>query len=134
MSKDHASNDNGVRIDKWLWAARFYKTRAIAKQAVETGKVSLEGNRLKPSREVALGMQLSIRQGWDEKVVIVKGLSDQRRGASEATTLYEETLESIKKRTEQQDNRRMQAILIQPTAKPDKKDRRKRSQLKYQSE
>ncbi|MBG09995.1 MAG: heat-shock protein Hsp15, partial [Gammaproteobacteria bacterium] len=65
-----------VRLDKWLWAARFYKTRAIAKQSVEGGKVHCDGMRSKPSKEIALGTRISLRQGFDEKTVIVTKLSD----------------------------------------------------------
>jgi ribosome-associated heat shock protein Hsp15 len=86
-----------VRLDKWLWAARFYKTRAIAKQAIEGGKVQCEGARSKPSKEITLGTVITLRQGFDEKVVVVAGLSEQRRSAPEAQALYEETKESIRK-------------------------------------
>ncbi|WP_019603730.1 RNA-binding S4 domain-containing protein [Teredinibacter turnerae] len=84
-----------VRIDKWLWAARFFKTRSLAKQAIDGGKVHVQGHRVKPSKDLELGMSLSIRQGWDEKIVEVIGLSDQRRGAPEAALLYRETEASI---------------------------------------
>jgi len=87
-----------VRLDKWLWAARFYKTRAIAKQAIEGGKVQCEGARSKPSKEITVGTVITLRQGFDEKVVVVAGLSEQRRSAPEAQALYEETKESIAKR------------------------------------
>ena len=87
-----------IRLDKWLWAARFFKTRSLAKAAIEGGKVHLGGQRVKVSREIMVGDLLQIRQGWDEKVVTVKALSDQRRGAPEAQTLYEETAQSLKKR------------------------------------
>ena len=70
-----------VRIDKWLWAARFFRTRALAKKAIEGGKVRIGGQRTKPSKEVKVGEVLIIRQGWDEKEVVVDNLSDQRRGA-----------------------------------------------------
>ena len=69
-----------VRLDKWLWAARFFKTRSLAKQAIEGGKVHYEGARTKVSREVTVGAELQIRQGWDEKTVVVLGLSDQQIG------------------------------------------------------
>ena len=134
MTKDSNSTNEEVRVDKWLWAARFFKTRAIAKQAIETGKVTIDGNRVKPSREMSVGMTLCIRQSWDEKTVVVQALSGQRKGAPEAALLYEETQQSLEKRDEQVENRRLQALLLQPTAKPDKKDRRKRSELKHRSE
>ncbi len=71
-----------VRLDKWLWAARFFKTRAIAKQMIEGGKVHYDGQRAKCSKVVELGATLKVRQGWDERVVVVKALSEQRRGAA----------------------------------------------------
>src|SRR5690554_6872810 len=85
-----------IRLDKWLWAARFYKTRSLAKAAIEGGKVHYEGQRTKVSKLVEIGATLKVRQGFDEKVIIVKALSDQRRGAPEAQLLYEETPQSIK--------------------------------------
>ena len=87
-----------VRLDKWLWAARFFKTRSLAKQAIDGGKVHCDGHKTKPSKEIVVGAQVKLRQGWDEKTVIVKRLSDQRRGAPEATLLYEETIDSIAQR------------------------------------
>lgn len=134
MSKDNATSSSVIRLDKWLWAARLFKTRAIAKQAVETGKVQSAGNKLKPGRDVALGMQLEVRQGWDERTIVVKGLAEHRRGAPEAALLYEETAESIEKRTQLAEQRRMHAQLQQPIAKPDKKDRRLRTQMKHYAE
>jgi len=76
-----------VRIDKWLWAARFFKTRSLAKQAIEGGKVQCDGQRAKASKEIMIDTVLSIRQGWDIKEVLVIDLSDQRRGAPEAALL-----------------------------------------------
>jgi ribosome-associated heat shock protein Hsp15 len=83
-----------VRLDKWLWAARFFKTRAVARAAVEKGKVFYNGQRSKPSREIEIGATLQIRQGRYEKIVIVKGLSTRRRSTEEALQLFEETEES----------------------------------------
>lgn len=117
--------DQPVRFDKWLWAARFFKTRALAKQAIEGGKVHYNGARSKPSRAVELEAVLIIRQGWDEKTVIVKALSDQRRGADVASLLYEETLDSISKRTLNAEQRKLQrATLAAPEHRPNKKQRR----------
>ena len=87
-----------VRIDKWLWAARFFKTRSLASQAVTGGKVQIDGERVKPARDLRLGETLSIRAGEQEWVVVVRGLSDVRRGAPEAQLLYEETAEGREKR------------------------------------
>ena len=134
MSKESEASGTVIRLDKWLWAARLFKTRAIAKQAVETGKVQCSGNKLKPGRDVSIGMALDVRQGWDERTLIVKGLSEQRRGAPDAALLYEETPQSIEKRTNLAEQRRMHAQLEQPIAKPDKKDRRLRTQMKHYSE
>ncbi len=83
-----------VRLDKWLWAARFFKTRAVARAAVEKGKVFYNGERSKPSREIELGAMLQIRHGHLEKTVIIKGLSTRRRNQEEALQLFEETQES----------------------------------------
>ena len=80
-----------LRVDKWLWAARFFKTRSIAKTAIEGGKVHLEGQRVKVSREISVGEILVIKQGWDEKEVVVRALSAQRGPAPIARELYEET-------------------------------------------
>ena len=114
-----------VRVDKWLWAARFFKTRNLAKTAIDGGKVRVEGQRTKPSREITVGMLLEIRQGWDEKVVKVTALSDQRRGAPEAATLYEETPESRERREKEADLRKQaRDNLAHPGQKPSKKQRR----------
>lgn len=134
MSKDKSDIHTAVRLDKWLWAARLYKTRAIAKQAVESGKVHCAGQRVKPGRDVAIGMRLQVRQGWDDRELVVLGLSEHRRGAPEALLLYEETPESIEKREKLGEQRRLHALLEQPIAKPDKKDRRLRQQMKHRLE
>ncbi|MDQ2076059.1 RNA-binding S4 domain-containing protein [Marinimicrobium sp. ABcell2] len=114
-----------VRIDKWLWAARFFKTRSLAKQAVDGGKVHCDGHRVKPSKDITVGLTLRIRQGFDEKTVRVAALSDQRRGAPEAALLYEETPESIAERAEQAARRKagMSAHLVSDH-RPNKKERR----------
>lgn len=114
-----------VRVDKWLWAARFFKTRSLAKAAIESGKVHLDGQRVKVSKEVATGDVLQIRQGWDEKTVIVKQVSDQRRGAPEAQLLYEETAASVAKREAQALARKAAGgMLDRPAQRPTKKQRR----------
>ena len=87
-----------VRIDKWLWAARFFKTRSLAAGAVSGGKVDVNGARAKPSRALQLGDQLNIRRGSYEWTVIVKGVAKIRGPALEAQLLYEETEESVRKR------------------------------------
>ena len=114
-----------VRIDKWLWAARFFKTRTLAKNAIEGGKVKVNGQRIKASREISVGMVLNIRQGWDEKTVEVSALSDERRGAPEAAKLYAETPESLHKREEEAAARKLaKDSLAHPGQRPTKKQRR----------
>lgn len=93
-----SEQDNKCRLDKWLWAARFFKTRSLATDAVDTGKVHVDGDRAKPAKEVRLGQRIHIRRKELEMEVIVRGLSTQRRGAPEAALLYEETQESLSKR------------------------------------
>jgi ribosome-associated heat shock protein Hsp15 len=134
MSDAKEQSTDGVRLDKWLWAARLFKTRAIAKQAVESGKVHVEGQRLKPGREMSVGMLLTVRVGWDERILLVTGLSEQRRGAPEAALLYRETEESVARRQQVGEQRRLHALLEQPMTKPDKKDRRLRQALRQRSE
>lgn len=114
-----------VRIDKWLWAARFFKTRNLAKQAIEGGKVQSAGQRLKASREITVGMELTVRQGWDEKTVQVMALSDQRRGAPEAALLYRETDASIAEREKRAAERKAGAAgHVISDHRPNKKERR----------
>ncbi|MGL6162464.1 RNA-binding S4 domain-containing protein [Microbulbifer sp.] len=112
-----------VRIDKWLWAARFYKTRSIAKQAIEGGKVHADGQRIKASKEITTGITLGIRQGWDLVEVEVLALSDQRRGADVARTLYRETEASIARREQASAERRAGNAGIR-SERPNKKQRR----------
>ncbi len=96
-----------VRIDKWLWAARFYKTRSLASEAIKGGKVYVNDNRTKPSREVELGDILILRQGFDKKTVVVQALSDKRGTASVAQQLYSETDESAAKREKEKKLRQL---------------------------
>lgn len=112
-----------VRIDKWLWSARFFKTRAQAKDAIEGGKVHHEGQRVKVSKDVRPGMVLTIRQGFDEKVVRVLALSEVRGPATAAQQLYEETAESLEARALLQKERQAQN-LAHPDHRPNKKERR----------
>lgn len=123
-----------VRLDKWLWAARFYKTRSLAKQAVEGGKIQYNQQRVKVSKDVDVGAEIRIRIGDVERTLLVKALSNQRRGAVEAQLLYEETAESLKAREEQAElKRQLQSHLMAPATKPTKKDRRLIHQFKEQS-
>lgn len=115
-----------VRIDKWLWAARFFKTRSLATDAVDGGKVRLNGERVKPARSVKPGDTLAIDNGATEWEVVVRALSDTRGPAAVAQTLYEETMESIAKRQQNAEQRR---FFQEPGAtirgRPTKRDRRK---------
>ncbi len=115
-----------VRLDKWLWAARFFKTRSLAKQAIEGGKVQCDGQRAKASKEIMTAAILNIRQGWDTKEVVVTNLSDQRRGAPEAALLFEETPASIEQRKVSAEQRRVlqSASGLQTEGRPNKKQRR----------
>ena len=119
-----AEQQTRIRLDKWLWAARFFKTRALAKAAIEGGKIQSRGERCKPSREVQLGDELQIRTGFDERTVVVRGLSDVRRGAPEAQTLYEETAESVQKREQATALRKAGALGLHSEGRPTKKHRR----------
>jgi ribosome-associated heat shock protein Hsp15 len=92
--------NHNVRIDKWLWAARFFKTRALAIQGVDTGKVLINGDRVKPAKNVHVGDTLTIRRGPYTSTVVVKALSLRRGPAAEAQNLFEETPESIAARQE----------------------------------
>ncbi len=127
---DDGNKQQRVRLDKWLWAARFYKTRAIAKQAIEGGKIHCDGGRSKPSKEIEVGMTISLRQGFDEKTVVVQALSDQRRGAPEAQKLYTETPESIERRENLAAQRKAQPQHWPTPGKPSKKQRRQIQRLK----
>ena len=116
------SQDLKVRLDKWLWACRFYKTRALAKSAIEGGKVHYQGTKPKPGKIIQVGEMLKLRQGFDEKTVTVLVLSDKRGPAPVAQTLYKETSESIEKREQISQMRKLAAP--KSSGKPDKKQRR----------
>lgn len=123
-----------VRVDKWLWAARFFKTRSLAKQAIDGGKVHCDGQRIKPSKDLTVGLLLTIRQGWDEKTVEVIALSDKRRGAPEAALLYQETEESIAQREAQANQRKaFRGTDLISDRRPTKKQRRQIHRFKQES-
>jgi ribosome-associated heat shock protein Hsp15 len=124
-SLKHADEFVTVRLDKWLWAARFFKTRRLAKQAIEGGKVHCDGQRVKVAKTVSVGDQLSVRQGFDEKQVVVLALSEQRRGAMNAGLLYQETEASQIQRAERAAQRKAgMAGYIASDHPPNKKERR----------
>ena len=120
-----------TRLDKWLWAARFYKTRAIAKQMIDGGKVFYNGQRSKSGKAVSIGDMIKIRQGFEEKEVAIVALADKRRDASFALTLYLETERSRETRAKNALARK-QGVLLSPASdtKPDKKQRRQLRQFK----
>jgi len=122
-----------IRLDKWLWAARFFKTRKLAKEAIDGGKFHYNGFRSKVSKKVEIGASLSIRQGFYMKTVIVKKLSDNRQSAVIAETLYEETKESIDKREAEARERKLNQLNTSHTVKPNKKERRQIIQFKNTS-
>lgn len=121
--------DDKVRLDKWLWAARFYKTRALAKEAIESGKVHCRGDRCKPGKEPRIGDEFQIRTGFDERVVVVKALSTVRRGAAQAQELYAETEQSIAKREAAAAMRKAGTFGVTTDGRPTKKQRRQLHQL-----
>jgi ribosome-associated heat shock protein Hsp15 len=116
---------DNVRIDKWLWAARFFKTRSLATDAVDTGRVRLDGERIKPARTVKIDDKLLIDNGAEIWEVIVLGISDQRGPAPVARLLYEETSASVSKRENDQEARK---LYREPgttiKGRPTKRDRR----------
>ena len=113
-----------VRIDKWLWAARFYKTRSLAKSAIEGGKVHIDGQKSKPSRTLEIGVLLTLRQGEDVKTIEVIALSEHRRGAPEAQLLYSETENSIELREKKSSERAAFHGSMPTSIRPNKKQRR----------
>lgn len=119
-----SDKDDKVRLDKWLWAARFYKTRALAKDAIDGGKVHCRGERCKPGKEPRIGDEYQIRTGFDERTVVVRALSVVRRGAPEAQLLYEETADSVARREEAAALRKAGALGVQTEGRPNKKQRR----------
>lgn len=128
----HANETNDVRLDKWLWAARFYKTRSLAKAMIEGGKVHYNGQRAKTSKIVEIGAVIKLRQGNDEKEVEVLALSDQRRGAPEAQRLYQETEKSIAEREKLAFARKANALSMpHPDRRPNKKERRDLIKFKH---
>jgi ribosome-associated heat shock protein Hsp15 len=124
--KEKEDDDSGkVRIDKWLWAARFFKTRGLAAEAIDGGKVRYDGERPKPAKEVRVGAVLRITRPDGEWEVVVRGLSAQRRGAPEAALLYEETEQSRLRREQAQLTREADhAMRDRGMGRPTKRDRR----------
>lgn len=121
---------DSVRLDKWLWAARFFKTRSLATDAVDAGKVKVNGDKVKPARTVRIGDKLDIDNGSDRWEIDVMNLSDVRQAAPIARNLYEETDESVERRANLAENRKM---FREPSAdfkgRPTKRDRRQMGKL-----
>ncbi len=120
-----------VRVDKWLWAARFFKTRSLAQTALENGRVLVDGARIKRSRTIQVGQRVFVRIGSIERTVVVRGVSGNRGPAPVAQLLYEETAESIANRQAQRDKRK---LFVDPAAaiaagRPTKRDRRRIHEL-----
>ena len=120
-----------MRLDKWLWAARFFKTRSMAADAVDGGKVKLDGHGVKPAKEVKVGDQLSIRAGEQTFEVTVLALNEQRRPAPEARLLYEETAESVANRAREAELRKLAPLPGEgQKGRPTKRDRRQMSRFR----
>ncbi len=116
--------DTPVRLDQWLWAARFFRTRALSRAAIDGGKVRYNGHPAKPGRKVEPGAEIRLQRGQEEMTVRVLGLSTERRGAPAAATLYEETAGSLAAREEAAARRRAaRAGYTPPVGRPDRRDR-----------
>jgi len=131
-NKADKTSDDKVRLDKWLWAARFYRTRALAKHAIEGGKVHYQGAKAKCSRVVELNAEIKIRQGNDEKTITVDGISGSRRGAPEAALLYSETATSEKARSDLAAGRKAMGQTTISEGRPTKKQRRDQHRFEQQ--
>ena len=125
-------DDSRLRIDKWLWVARFYKTRSLASEAVQGGKVELNGDRAKPAKEVKPGDEVRVRLGPYEHVVLVRGIAPRRGSARDAQALFEETPESKAERERLAEQLRMApaAFVWEEKGRPTKKDRRQITRLR----
>lgn len=131
MGKPLETDDNKIRIDAWMWAARFYKTRSMAKSAIQSGKVTYNGQKCKAGKFIDVGAVVRFKAGFDEKEVVIKALSKKRGSATIAQTLYKETPESIAQRERNQEARKLSAFHSpRPDHKPDKKQRRELSRIK----
>ncbi len=128
---DHAERPDGVRIDKWLWAARFFKTRALAVEAIAGGKVQVNGTRAKRSKLIYQGDGVRLRKGPYEYQLVVRVAGDRRGSATEAAKLYEETDEGRRIRERLAEQHRLVARTLQTTkGRPTKKERRDLDRLK----
>ncbi|BDX04601.1 ribosome-associated heat shock protein Hsp15 [Planctobacterium marinum] len=135
-NKKQSQHDNdvpvAVRLDKWLWAARFFKTRSLARDNISAGKVQYNGAKAKPGKIVEPGAVIKVPQGYDEKIITVLRVSEQRLSAPLAQQLYEETRLSAEKRAENAAARKLNAFHSpRPEQRPDKKQRREIIKLKH---
>ena len=122
---DERLHDEPLRIDKWLWAARFFKTRSLASQAVEAGRAQVNGARVKPSREVRPGDEVRVRAGDADWELVVRDVAERRGSAEVARTLYEEREESRTRRLAQAEQRKLAAGPVREEGgRPTKRDRR----------
>jgi ribosome-associated heat shock protein Hsp15 len=126
MNQSLEKTPEKVRLDKWLWAARFFKTRQIACEAINGGKVHLNGQRTKPGKEIKAGSRLRIHKGALEWDITVRVLATQRRPAAEARDFYDETAESIERREKMVEAQRLERSMSprMPQGRPNKKERR----------
>ncbi len=126
-----AADKDRIRLDKWLWAARFYKTRALAAEAIAGGKVQVNGDRAKRARPLQVGDEIRVRQGPYEHIVIVRAVSERRGPASQAATLYQETAHSRAARERMAlELKTLHAAFVPDRGRPTKKDRREIEKLK----
>ena len=133
QNSKNSLTEQSVRLDKWLWAARFFKTRSLARDAVMSGKVNYNGQRCKPSRAVELGAEIKVPQGFDVKEITVLELAQHRRSAVLAQLMFEEKPTSIAQREKNTEMRKLSAFHSpKPDQRPDKKQRRQIIQLKHQ--
>jgi len=134
MQRDDTAGPGRVRIDKWLWAARFFKTRSLASDAVTGGKVLVGGERVKPAKLLQAGDEVRLRLGAFEHVVLVRQVSERRGPASIAATLYEETEASRAAREKLAEQLRMApgGFVFEDKGRPTKRDRRELERLRDQ--
>lgn len=123
-----------IRLDKWLWAARFYKTRSLAREMIQGGKVHYNQQRCKPSRTVEVGALVSLWQGQERKEVRIEALSEKRGPASVAQTLYAETAKSLAERQLKAEQRKLAPHISPSDRRPDKKQRRQIIQFKHHND
>lgn len=113
-----------VRIDKWLWAARFYKTRSLATDEIDKGRVRINDEQVKPAKEVKMGDTIELRQGPLTRTLVVRGISDKRGGAPQAQLMYAETDASVSLREKLTEQRRLEPASSLEQGRPTKRDRR----------